>query len=109
MTIEKQMKKLKREKQVKKEANIRRNKISETKEAEVSELLVNPRYRGLTYRLDMNRASKRFIKYYRNKIGYQLSATINAMLRGRGKTILMVANAGAGKTFCILQEMDIHI
>ena len=106
MTKEKQMKKLKREKQVKKEANIKRNRISEVEEAKVSELSVNPRYRGLNYKLDTNRYAKRFIKYYRKKIGYQLSSTINTMLRGRGKVILMIANAGGGKTYCILQEMS---
>ena len=63
-------------------------------------------YRGLSYKKDINRDTLRLIKKYRNKIGYQLGGEIQSMLSRRGEVILMIANAGGGKTYVILKEMN---
>lgn len=62
-------------------------------------------YRGLAYNTNINRDTRRFYKKYKKKIGYQLGATVESMLMRRGQLILMLANAGGGKTYCILQQM----
>lgn len=64
-------------------------------------------YRGLGYRLDFNRNAKRFIKKYKTKIGNQLGGTVESMLTRRGQLILMISNAGSGKTYTIMEKMDI--
>lgn len=66
----------------------------------------NPlQYRGLAYTKDINRDTRRLYKHYKKKIGYQLSGTIESMLMRRGQLILMLANAGGGKTYVMLEQM----
>lgn len=73
---------------------------------EENKYTANPRqYRGLGYTTNINRNTKRFFKKYKKKIGYQLGGTIESMLMRRGQIILMLANAGGGKTYVMLQKM----
>lgn len=68
--------------------------------------LANPRqYRGLAYNTDINRNTKRFFKKYKKKIGKSLGGTVESMMMRRGQWILMLANAGGGKTYCVLETM----
>lgn len=72
---------------------------------ESNKFIGNPQYRGLSYKKDINRDTVRFIKKYKKKIGYQLGGTVESMMTRRGQMILMIANAGGGKTYCVLQTM----
>lgn len=59
-------------------------------------------YRGMTYNKDINKNTKRTELKYKNKIGFNLRENIKEMLERRNETLLMIANAGGGKTYSIL-------
>lgn len=61
------------------------------------------RYRGLGYIEDVNKDIKKTTLYYTNKIGFDLKDKIKEMLTRRNETVLLIANAGGGKTFVNLQ------
>lgn len=52
---------------------------------------------------DINKDTKITTLKYKDKIGYNLKNEIKLMLKRRNETILMVANAGGGKTYSIMQ------
>lgn len=60
-------------------------------------------YRGLTYKRNINRDTTRLVKKYREKIGYQLGGLIEEMFMRRGQIVLIVANAGGGKTYITMK------
>lgn len=61
------------------------------------------RYRGLAYNRNINKNVKPTVKYYENKIGLSLKGEVTDILSMRKKTILIIANAGGGKTYVTLQ------
>lgn len=52
---------------------------------------------------DINKDTKITTLKYKDKIGYNLKKEIKTMLKRRNETILMVANAGGGKTYSIME------
>lgn len=60
-------------------------------------------YNGLNYDFSLNENLKPKKLKYKEKIGYNLKGEIKGMLTKRGKTFLLVANAGGGKTYVMLE------
>lgn len=60
-------------------------------------------YRGMTYNKNVNKDTKKTPLNYKNKIGYDLKGEITEILQRRNQTVLVVANAGGGKTYVTLQ------
>lgn len=60
-------------------------------------------YGGLTHNYNLNRDTKIEPLEYENKIGYNLKGKVKEMLTKRGMTFLLIANAGGGKTYVMLQ------
>lgn len=60
-------------------------------------------YRGISINLDVNKDVKPEPLKYKNKIGYNLKWKVVEILKKRGKVVLMIANAGGGKTYTTLQ------
>lgn len=61
------------------------------------------RYRGLSYNRNINKGLEPTIKYYEDKIGISLKGEITELFKRRGQTVLVVANAGGGKTYVTLE------
>ena len=61
------------------------------------------RYRGLSYNRNINKNIKTQAEEYENKIGLSLKDKVIDILSMRNKTVLVVANAGGGKTYVMLQ------
>ncbi len=60
-------------------------------------------YRGLTVNKDINKNVKTVKLQYTDKIGYDLEGEITDILMMRGKVVLVIANAGGGKTYTMMK------
>lgn len=60
-------------------------------------------YRGPLIDLNLNRDKEPIKKMYKKKIGYNLKGEVVKIMKRRGETVLVVANAGGGKTYIMLK------